>query len=264
MAGQVENLLKPFYAEDLEWKVQIFSPRDRKTATRALVVPYVDARAIMTRLDSAFGFFGWEDYYSTGPEGGYKCSLTVQLPDGTKVTREDGAQETDIEAIKGGFSSAFKRVAVKFGIGRYLYDAPAQWVSVKDGNPVYPPCGWPILPRDFYPEDADEWGRAPGLKTIDVPTKQKAETPKKKAPVTPVVVEQDNELRIPDNLPVPSQWKGKPLSEVAQDKNIGSLVIKWLAGEIKNGKGESFDPAGFSNGAELQAKAKQFLEVKSE
>ena len=37
-----------------------------------------------------------------------------------------------MEAIKGGLSNAMRRAAVQWGIGRYLYDLPQQWVPVDD------------------------------------------------------------------------------------------------------------------------------------
>jgi hypothetical protein len=37
------------------------------------------------------------------------------------VWKEDGAENTDIEAVKGGLSGAMKRAAVQWGCGRYLY-----------------------------------------------------------------------------------------------------------------------------------------------
>lgn len=47
----------------------------------------------------------------------------------------DGAENTDIEPVKGGLSDAYKRAAVKWGIGRYLYDMEAAWVDVDPGYP---------------------------------------------------------------------------------------------------------------------------------
>lgn len=47
----------------------------------------------------------------------------------------DGAENTDIEPVKGGLSDAYKRAAVKWGIGRYLYDMEAAWVDVDSNYP---------------------------------------------------------------------------------------------------------------------------------
>jgi len=49
-----------------------------------------------------------------------------------------GAENSDIEPVKGGLSDSFKRAAVQWGIGRYLYSLGAVWVDVEQrGKNVY-------------------------------------------------------------------------------------------------------------------------------
>lgn len=92
---------------------------------------YVTARTVMNRFDEVLGPENWEDRY-TETKDGLMCRITIVLPDGQHVAKEDGAgfaslpDESDTE--KSGYSEAFKRTAVKFGIGRYLY---------RDGMPPY-------------------------------------------------------------------------------------------------------------------------------
>ena len=45
------------------------------------------------------------------------------------ITKWDGADDTHVEATKGGLSDAEKRAAVKWGIGRYLYDLSEGWAD---------------------------------------------------------------------------------------------------------------------------------------
>jgi hypothetical protein len=45
--------------------------------------------------------------------------------------KADGAGDTDVEAEKGALSDAFKRAAVRWGVGRYLYGLPSPWVEVE-------------------------------------------------------------------------------------------------------------------------------------
>ena len=47
------------------------------------------------------------------------------------MTKTDGAENSDIEPVKGGLSDSFKRAAVQWGIGRYLYSMGAVWVDVE-------------------------------------------------------------------------------------------------------------------------------------
>src|SRR5208337_2608547 len=53
------------------------------------------------------------------------CRLTIRLPDGSTLTKSDAGGYAGMsdsgDDDKSGFSDAFKRAAVKFGIGRYLY-----------------------------------------------------------------------------------------------------------------------------------------------
>jgi len=47
------------------------------------------------------------------------------------IWKADGAGDTDVEAEKGAISDAFKRAAVKWGVGRYLYDLDSPWVALE-------------------------------------------------------------------------------------------------------------------------------------
>jgi hypothetical protein len=47
------------------------------------------------------------------------------------VTKFDGAENSDIEPIKGGLSDSFKRAASAWGVGRYLYDLDGIWVEIE-------------------------------------------------------------------------------------------------------------------------------------
>lgn len=53
------KLAEPFPPGEVQWRVEALS-RDKK---RALVVPYVDARTVLDRLDKVVGPEGWHDAY---------------------------------------------------------------------------------------------------------------------------------------------------------------------------------------------------------
>lgn len=46
----------------------------------------------------------------------------------------NGAGETQVEGEKGKFSDAFKRAAVLWGVGRYLYYLPNTWCNLSNGK----------------------------------------------------------------------------------------------------------------------------------
>ncbi len=130
----MKGLKAPFNPKDIEWKTQSATKRDNKISV--LVVPYLDARAIMDRLDEVCGPFWKTEYHqmtvetAKGPKQGFSCILSIKI--GAEwVSRVDGAEVSDIESIKGGHSNALKRAAVQWGIGRYLYDLPNFWVPLQ-------------------------------------------------------------------------------------------------------------------------------------
>lgn len=121
----LKKLKDPFPASDIEWRVAQCGERDGKIWAKVLA--YVTSRAIQERLDEVVGPENWETKYEfkTGNEltAGVICRLAIRCgPDRTWVTKEDGAEQTDIESFKGGISSALKRAGSAWGIGRYLYN----------------------------------------------------------------------------------------------------------------------------------------------
>lgn len=87
-------------------------------------MPYITARDVMNRLDEVFGLAGWWDEYEQ-TEHGVICKLSVRMPDGTIVTKSDAGGNAGMQDAgdddKSAFSDGFKRAAVKYSIGRYLY-----------------------------------------------------------------------------------------------------------------------------------------------
>src|SRR5258708_2359048 len=103
-----------------------FAAREVKVRSQAgRQLSYVTARTIMNRLRSTLGPENWWDEY-TPNENSVICRLTIRLPDGQLLTKQDaggGAGLSDAgDDDKSALSDAFKRTAVKFGPGRYLYN----------------------------------------------------------------------------------------------------------------------------------------------
>lgn len=124
-----------------------------KDGKKAQVLAYVDARTVMKRLDAVLGIDGWTDEMRPIADGkGFVCRLGVRVPGGDWIYREDVADLSQVEAVKGGASDAFKRAAVKFGVGRYLYDLDSPWVELNNGflprNFMFPLPDWALLEQD--------------------------------------------------------------------------------------------------------------------
>lgn len=122
MSDIFERLSAPF--AQVHWRAQTLN----REGTSALALAYIDARDVMARLDEVVGPENWQDRYSETPKGRLICTLSLRLH-GEWIEKADGAGDTDVEGEKGAISDALKRAAVKWGIGRYLYDLGNVWAE---------------------------------------------------------------------------------------------------------------------------------------
>lgn len=122
-----DRLASPFEPSKISWRIGSVSEKDGKS--RGMALAYIDARDVMERLDEVVGPEGWQNDY---PHAGSKtvCRIGIFI-NGAWVWKSDGAGDTDVEAEKGSLSDAFKRAAVRWGIGRYLYEIAAPWVELE-------------------------------------------------------------------------------------------------------------------------------------
>lgn len=121
--AMLRQLKEPFDPNFVKWRIGQVS----KDGSKATAFAYLDAREVYKRLDDVCGLGGWQSKLIEIKDG-FTCELSI-LIDGVWVTKSDSADYTDIEAIKGGASSALKRVAAVWGVGRYLYYLPKAWVA---------------------------------------------------------------------------------------------------------------------------------------
>lgn len=136
----LSKLAEPFKAEGIEWRVQQ-SGIAKSGKPYAMVLAYLTNRAIMQRLDDVCGIGNWKNEFNKAPDGGIMAGISIRVErkdgDAEWVTKYDGASNTDIEAVKGGLSSAMKRAAVQWGMGRYLYKMETTFVNLKDKDGKY-------------------------------------------------------------------------------------------------------------------------------
>lgn len=115
-----DKLSGPFPPGQVQWRIKVLS----KDKQRALVVPYVDTRTVLDRLDEAVGPEGWQDSYrvllAEGDSYAVVCRLSL-----LEVSKEDVGEG---DSLKAAFSNALGGAALKFGIGRYMYGLE-QWVD---------------------------------------------------------------------------------------------------------------------------------------
>jgi hypothetical protein len=117
-----------------KWRIQSFS----KNYPTATCVAYIDARDVMDLLDEAVGPDNWQSDYRE-IKGNLYSGIGIKINE-EWVWKWDCGTESQTEPEKGEASDAFKRAAVKWGIGRFLYDIPVQYVksNEKKNNSNFP------------------------------------------------------------------------------------------------------------------------------
>ncbi len=144
----IQAELREFFAADvIGWKPQSTS------GNRALAVAYIDARDVENRLDDVMGVWAWKDEYRVLDEGNVVCTLSLKIDD-EWIGKTDVGGESDQKDLgdkrKAAFSDAFKRAGVKWGIGRYLYSMPTQWLDFDPQKKTF--TRDPVVPDRFLPK----------------------------------------------------------------------------------------------------------------
>lgn len=126
MNDMFKALAAPFPPDRVSWRVG----STNADKTKGMALAYIDARDVMQRLDEVCGPGGWERRHPH-VSGTTTCEVAIWIEDRGWVVKSDGAGDTDVEAEKGSLSASFKRAAVNWGIGRYLYDLELPWVELE-------------------------------------------------------------------------------------------------------------------------------------
>lgn len=128
---QLRELHGKFHADAIHWRAQTVA--ERNGGHVALALAYLDARDVMDRFDMVCTPAFWQSEHFDAGNGKLGCRIGLYI-NGQWVWKSDGAGDTDVEAEKGAFSSALKRAAVSWGVGRYLYDIGNVWVPCDVSN----------------------------------------------------------------------------------------------------------------------------------
>lgn len=216
MHQKLAKLREPLSSKSISWRVG----KVKSDKTKGQALPYIKPRVIQDLLDTIIGPANWRNRFISSPmvqHASLICEIDIKV-DGEWVTKSDGAQldsfgddSNDKEvAIKGAYSDSFKRAAVMWGIGRYLYDYDAPWVDLREGTQL---TSTPKLPPHMLPEaergqakpepepkavaTAPAPAPAPAVQASQAEPKQATE-PETKPAAAPVVAKQDAS-------PVPSE-----------------------------------------------------------
>lgn len=114
-----ENLRKPMPAKTL-------------TAGRRGSFSYITARQVQQRLDDVVGPGNWSTHYFVHGSGAVECTLSIfgvakaDVGYSNNPDADPDDAQFEHEPLKAAYSDAFKRAAVAWGVGRFLYrDTPA-------------------------------------------------------------------------------------------------------------------------------------------
>lgn len=147
VSDMMDRLAAPFDQRDIKWL-----PKTVKN-NRALAMPYINARAVMDRLDEVFSLIGWQDNYDVLNDGSVVCRLAVMFNDVwiTKTDVGSPSEQPDAgDRLKAAFSDSLKRSAVKLGVGRYLSKIPPIWADYDPQKKMF--VGVPALPHWALPK----------------------------------------------------------------------------------------------------------------
>lgn len=139
----------PFPANKIHWRIGART----KDKTKGIALAYIDARDVMSRLDDVVGPQNWQAEYPWSDNKRIVCRIGIRI-ESEWIWKANGAGDTDVEADKGAFSDAFKRAAVLWGIGKYLYALPNVWVPLTSNG--YKLAETPNLPKWATPEGYQE------------------------------------------------------------------------------------------------------------
>lgn len=227
------DLKKPFPPSAISWRVGSTT----KDKTKGMALAYIDARDVQDRLDEVCGLDGWQCRYVPMHDKKTVCEIGISIwrPDPRLqmdvpewIWKSDGAGDSDVEAEKGALSDAFKRAAVRWGIGRYLYDLDSPWVEL-----------------DTYEKNGQLFVK--GIKASEMP-KLHALLGGKAAPV-----------RYSDEDGQAKEWKDRQIKLIQACTTLPALYI-WL--EKRSGPGTSIlDPV---TGSDMDKTKKKSAEMYGE
>lgn len=127
------NLRRLSEAIPVKWRVQ------STKYGKANCVAYVDARDVQKHLDEVCGVENWQSRHKE-EKGNLFCEIGIYIK-GRWIWKSDVGTESNIERQKGEASDSFKRAAVMWGVGRFVYDYPVIQVKTaknQNNNKEYP------------------------------------------------------------------------------------------------------------------------------
>jgi hypothetical protein len=208
------DLRRPFPPDRISWRVGSMT----QDKSKGMALAYIDARDVMGRLDEVAGLH-WQCEYVPMPNGTCCCRIGLKIGD-EWIWRSNGAINlTDSDKLdqkemteKGSYSDAFKRAAVLWGIGQYLYDLDSPWVALDEKKR--------IIPSEFKRLEALLGGKSsPAPKPVVQPAQQPRQDEDIEQGVRNWTAQRRAEIAEAARIPDLYQWKDTHDSALARLKS---------------------------------------------
>lgn len=205
----LKKLQAPFKADEVEWRVD----RGQHTTNGdyVFILVYVTNRAIMDRLDEVFDIGGWKNEFKEWRDKSQICGISCKIND-EWITKWDGSDDSNMDAVKGGLSGAMKRAAVQWGIGRYLYKLDQTRAKLNEKGENYANVKVKVQGKEEY-------------------IKGYWDTPK--LPAWALPISSGNKTPIPTETP-PQQPTATPQSQ--QPSEPPKETAKWIMSDAQRGR----------------------------
>lgn len=208
-----------------------FDGRAVKTRqAKGAIVSFVTARVVANRLDDVLGPENWRDEYQPRGDDCMSCRLSIRLPDGEWLAKEDVGgcpvildkngevvYQDDCRRAKSACSDSFKRAAAKWGVGRYLY---------RDGVPSYAT----VVPKDdtSVPPSSPSNDRALDGRD-DLPSQARPPSTPEPDRCRPPMPDADRLRSHPGRGYTPGHGRELAAWARKQDAALGVQCFRWLA-----------------------------------
>tara|TARA_R110000796_G_scaffold235538_1_gene354543 strand:- start:459 stop:932 length:474 start_codon:yes stop_codon:yes gene_type:complete len=125
-------------------------------------VAYIDSRQVQDLLDEVVGAGNWQCKFEEHKNNMF-CSIGISIDKYETIKdvknviwKSDCGTESQVEKQKGEASDAFKRAAVMWGIGRFLYSQKIVSLPVKEKNGKFFPYS-AKTGKFVYGDDISKW-----------------------------------------------------------------------------------------------------------
>lgn len=167
--NKLKELMKiiPFKFRVWNWIGSYTKEWSKKIYEKYSVLAYIDSRDVMDRFDEVFWLNWWREDYSV--DWKKHCRISIYNDNWCVISsRTDAWIWWSIAKEKAESSDAFKRAAVNYGVGRFLYTVPFLTVNVNDRKSSNRRYDITSYVKQKHISQLKEWSKQYSLKVEDL------------------------------------------------------------------------------------------------